>query len=234
MANFHYDADVLCYRIGYTTQDVEEGWIVEHRLHTFLNTLREAMGVLTTDKERFFLSDSSNNFRFKIFPEYKANRPPKPRWTPYVRQYLLDEMGAEVVPYHEADDALAMYQTEDSVCVSIDKDLLQIPGAHFNMVKQDWSHMEEFDGLKWFYRQILMGDNTDNLSGLWRIGEAKSYKLLRSCTTEEEMWDVVTDMYWEKETPISVALRNAQCMWCYRNPVDIETLNGIWLPPNQR
>lgn len=231
LPSFNYDADVLCYRIGYTTQDVEDGWIVENRLHTLLNTVREAAGVGLYEKERFFLSDSARNFRFKIFPEYKAGRPPKPKWTPYVRQYLIEEMGAEIVNFHEADDALAMYQVEDSVCISIDKDLLQIPGAHFGMVSHEWSHMDEFDGLVWFYMQIMMGDKTDNLDGIHRIGPAKARKQLQGCTTEAEMWKAVVSLYEQHEVPIEIAIRNAQCMWCYRTEVNPETLDGIWLPP---
>lgn len=230
----NYDADVITYRIGYTTLDVEDEHIVRFRVDAFIDNLRDSLGCSpSTCNEQFFLSDSANNFRFKVFEEYKANRPPKPRWTPYVKDYILQEYGGIIVPYHEADDALAMFQTDDSICISIDKDLLQIPGAHYGMVSHQHSYVEEFDGLRWFYRQLIMGDNTDNISGITGIGAARSDKLLRECETEFELWEKVLETYESKEMDLSIPVRNGKLMWCHRVPVNIETLENIWQPPTQ-
>lgn len=226
IANF--DADLILYRVGFTTQDVESPNIVRSRVdELILNTKEECQ----TDIMKFYLSDSGRtNFRFEIYPEYKANRPPKPKWHGWIRDYLLDEYEAVVVPRHEADDCMAMFQTEDTICVSIDKDLLQIPGQHYNFVKKEWHAVEEFEGLRWFYRQILMGDSTDNLPGLWRVGPAKTDKLTSWCQTEEDLWSVVQETYDEHGIDISLGIRNGQCMWCYRTPVSPE-LDNLWQPP---
>jgi 5'-3' exonuclease len=176
-------------------------------------------------------SDSKNNFRFQIFPDYKAGRPPKPKWQPWIREYIQNTYPSVLVDRHEADDSLAMYQNENTICCSIDKDLLQIPGQHYNWVSKEWNYIEEFEGLKWFYRQIMMGDKTDNLTGLWRYGPAKTLGLVSGCEFEEELWDVVVDSYSDTGTDLSIALRNARCMWCYRLPVG-DDLRNIWNPPN--
>lgn len=135
---------------------------------------------------------------------------------------------------HEADDALAMYQTEESICISIDKDLLQIPGAHFGMVNHQHSYVEEWDGLVWFYRQILMGDNTDNITGIHGIGDSRSRRILAGCETEEELWERVVEEYISRDLDPNQAKINGQLMWCHRTPVNYDTLEGIWLPPTER
>lgn len=127
-----------------------------------------------------------------------------------------------------------MYQTEDSVCISIDKDLLQIPGAHFGMVSYQHDFIEEWDGLVWFYRQILMGDNTDNIKGIHGIGAARSRSILAGCETEEELWECVVQAYENKDLDLAIPKTNGQLMWCHRTPVNYDTLEGIWLPPPER
>lgn len=227
MITANFDADLILYRVGFTTQDVESPAIVKSRVdELILNTQEECQ----TSHMNFYLSDSGNNFRFQLYPEYKANRPPKPKWHGWIRDYLLDEYKAVVVPRHEADDCMRMFQTEDTICVSIDKDLLQIPGQHYNFVKKEWHVVEEFEGLRWFYRQILMGDSTDNLPGLWRVGPAKTDKLTSWCESEEDLWSVVADTYAEHDVAIEMAIRNARCMWCYGEPVK-EDLSNVWNPP---
>jgi len=43
-------------------------------------------------------------------------------------------MGAEEARQGlEADDEMAIYQTDDTIIVSLDKDLLQVPGKHFSL-----------------------------------------------------------------------------------------------------
>lgn len=225
-----WDADILIYRIAFISEDVEQEDIVASRLDLFIQSISEQT---MHDDEHFFISDSGNNFRFKLYPEYKAKRAPKPYWLQFLRDYIQSKYKAIIIPRHEADDAVAMYQTENTFIASIDKDLLQIAGAHYNFVKHEWQYVDEWDGLVWFYRQILMGDNTDNVPGLYKIGPKRSAAILAHCTTEKEMWDTVVKRYAEDGIDEDMIIRNAQCMFCYRKPVT-EELDGIWLPPNRR
>ena len=75
-----------------------------------------------------------DNFRKTIYPEYKANRTaPKPIHLKDLQKYAIKHMGAEMAPDTlEADDALGINQTDDTMIVSLDKDLLMIPGKHFS------------------------------------------------------------------------------------------------------
>lgn len=50
-------------------------------------------------------------------------------------------------------------------------------------------------GVKWFYAQLLLGDSTDNIPGLWRVGKAGAYAVLNDLTTEKEMLQACIRMY---------------------------------------
>ena len=137
------DADIFTYRIGFSTETVDfdiAKWRMDELVHS---TLRE----VGTDNYKMFLTDSAGNFRRKIYPEYHATRTQlKPKWHEQLKEYLILSYNAEIAHGQEADDALGIAQCEldstgkttqgikpNSVIVSIDKDLKQIPGWHYNI-----------------------------------------------------------------------------------------------------
>ena len=162
-----------------------------------------------------------NNFRKKINPEYKANRKdkPKPIHLAICREFLIDQYDAKVTDGFEADDALGMAQTNESVIYSIDKDLLMIPGCHYNFVTKTYKEVDELEGLKSFYRSMLVGDRSDNIKGVEGIGPVKAGKLIDPCTTEEEMMHIVIDYYSDPARYIM----NADCLWIWRALDEIYT-----------
>lgn len=166
-----------------------------------------------SDKYRCFLSPSKN-FRYIVYPEYKANRKDTvdPIHRKACKQYLMDNWNAELFEGYEADDALAWSQTEETVICSIDKDLKQVAGLHYNFVKEESDDVTITNGLSTFYQQVLIGDKTDNLFGLNGIGPKKAAKYLEGCYEEQEMFDTVYDMYQDKH---QLAV-NLMCMWLCR------------------
>jgi hypothetical protein len=50
-------------------------------------------------------------------------------------------------------------------------------------------------GHKFFYAQLLMGDNTDNIGGLQGYGPVFAYNLLNEATTERQLYELVAEMY---------------------------------------
>ena len=165
------------------------------------------------DKYNCFLS-LPKNFRYIIYPEYKANRKDTvdPVHRKACKQYLLNHWNAEVFSGYEADDAMAWSQRNDTIICSIDKDLKQVPGKHYNFVKEKWDDVSTVQGLSTFYQQVLIGDKTDNLFGLTGIGPKKAAKYLEGCYEEQEMFDTVYDMYQDKH---QLAV-NLMCMWLCR------------------
>jgi hypothetical protein len=75
----------------------------------------------------------------------------------------------------EADDLLGINQTKDTIICTIDKDLRQVPGQHYNFVKDEIFTVNLQEGLLWFYTQMLTGDASDNISGIRGIGLKKAH-----------------------------------------------------------
>lgn len=195
----------------------------------------EEIAVLRADKlmrDILYLTDCSTyvayltgkgNFRKEIYPEYKANRKdkPKPIHLQAVREYLVANFDAHVTDGCEADDLLAIAHTgENTVLCSIDKDLLQVPGKHYNFVKNEWIDVSELGGLRRFYEQLLKGDKTDNIPGIDGIGEKKAQRYLEGCITEQDMFNTVRNIYNDDDTMI----RNGKLLWVWRE------VGGTWNP----
>jgi 5'-3' exonuclease len=131
--------------------------------------------VKAEDYTIYLTSQDKSNFRLTLDPSYKANRTaPKPPYYLLLREYMIQEHKAEVAFGMEADDLLGINQTEDTVICSIDKDLKQIAGRHYNFVKDEHCTVSISDGLYWFYTQLLTGDPSDNIKGVAGIGPKRA------------------------------------------------------------
>lgn len=172
------------------------------------------------------------NFRFDIAKHvpYKGNRvdKPKPIYLGACRDYLEEVWNAKVSFGEEADDLIAIAATRygpDAVVVSIDKDMLQIPCKHYNFVRDEWTEVSGFEGLRFFYSQILTGDSADNIVGLSRVGPKRSEKLLENCKDEDDLWEAVVKAY---DGDIDRVVENARLLWLRREE------DELWQPPDHR
>ena len=172
------------------------------------------------------------NFRYDIAKTavYKGNRKdkPKPLGLKACRERLVKIWGAECSEGEEADDLIAIAAAKSgyrAVVASIDKDMLQIKGMHYNTRKRKFTHMDGFDGLHFFYKQILMGDSADNIIGLKGIGPVKAEDRLQGCRTEGDLWEAVVREYEGNEERV---LENARLLWLRRYEGE------IWEPPHRR
>jgi 5'-3' exonuclease len=194
------DADIVLYRTGFASQDVPEN-IAKARLSETMGMILDTLG---TTKYRAFLSDSANNFRLKLFPLYKANRPSeKPVHHEALREFLLSRWKAEVSEGQEADDALGIDQwldQDNTIICSIDKDLMQVPGQHYNWVTGVRKYVTDSEARYRFWYQVLVGDSTDNITpkqGLScpGIGPEKAYAALEGCYTEQDYFQSTRELY---------------------------------------
>lgn len=184
------DADVLTYRVGFASQDVD--WpICRWRLDDMINRIMDATEA--SDSVLFLTSTDKSNFRFEVFKEYKANRVlPKPKYYAALRDYMIADWDAQVVEGQEADDALGQAQTKDTIICTTDKDLDMIPGWHHNFVKHISYNISDIEAIKSFYWQCLVGDKAvDNIEGCPGIGKTKATRMLEGCQDEMEMYDLV-------------------------------------------
>lgn len=216
------DHDLVVFRCAASAENDDFG-IAVHRAEGLLDELLTKTGCT---EYRAFLT-GKDNFRKTIYPEYKANRTaPKPKHLEPLRQYALEKMGAELAPDTlEADDALGINQTDDTIIVSLDKDLLMIPGKHFSWeikgkgwTKPDtFTDQTELGGIKLFFEQCLKGDTSDNIKGIEGIGPKKAQALLGNCNTEQALFNVVRNAYGNDEEFIM----NASVLWIMRHEGDI-------------
>lgn len=219
------DADIVTYRIGFASNEESEK-IAVSRCADFMEEL--VMKPWVGDYKGFLTG--SGNYRYDIAKTqpYKGNRKAeKPKHYELLREYLIKAWGCEVIEGQEADDAIGIkaYEIEDKesfVVMSIDKDLDMIEGWHYNFVKDDKYFITEMSALINFYRQILTGDNVDNIPGLKGIGPAKSAKILKDCKTEADLFNAVLKAY---DNNLEYLTEQAKLLWIRRKP------NEIWQPP---
>lgn len=197
---------------------------------------------LNTNEYQLYLT-GGGNFRYNIYPEYKANRPPdRPTHLKAVKEHLIREWGAVLAEGCEADDLIGVDATQadleerEVIIVHIDKDINQIPGLHYRWEQRgrvkdkEWSkpaeryYVSPLEGLRFFYEQLLVGDRADNIFGVDGIGPVKAEKLLKDCLNEEEMFVVVSNQYDSDER----LLMNGQCLHIWKR------MNEIWQPPGQK
>ena len=149
-----------------------------------------------------FLTGSGNlREQISTIKKYKGNRVDthKPYHLHNCRNYLV-EWGAKIVDGMEADDAIGIAHSSaepGTTCIcSLDKDYLQIPGWNFNWNTQAKHLVTELEGWKNFFKQMLIGDSTDNILGLYGVGkDSAMVKRLGVMSTPEEMSDLVIGEY---------------------------------------
>lgn len=194
---------------------------------------------LKAKKYKIYLT-GKGNYRESIATilKYKGAREgvEKPYWFYNVRDYAIREHKAIVVDGNEADDAISVIayrgylanpKEPTTVCASIDKDLRNTPGLHYNLDKAEDPELVTLDEAnKNFYQQLLKGDKTvDNIPGceglskkiaakygvrkIATIGEKGAENLLADCMTELELYERCYEIYlgwyseqdgWDAET----------------------------------
>ena len=164
------------------------------------------------------------NFRIEVGKDkpYKGQRKQdKPFHRDNVRAYMLDNYECVVANGMEADDMLAVYQTNaaplTTVICSRDKDLKMVEGMHYTWAcakQPQWGPAPvdklgelQYDsgknkltgtGSKFFYSQVLTGDSTDNYSGLPRCGPKRAFELLEGGQSERHLFEATSGAYRDK------------------------------------
>jgi 5'-3' exonuclease len=211
------DGDLIAFRCAAACEN-ESLLIAQVRANDMMYRILEACD---TEDYTCFVS-GGENFRKTIDPLYKANRKDKvePKWRQALNKLLVMQWWAEVTDGIEADDALGIAQTKDTIICSIDKDMLQIPGKHYNFVKNEFIEVSELSGIQFFYKQMLIGDTADNITGVKGIGKVKAEKLISPIQKEEEMYSLVRQLYADDDR----FLRNGKLLHIMQKE------NDIWEP----
>lgn len=223
-----FDYDSMIYKSVYRICDMQKirswfkkgkskDWMTKEIINLSVNRISNMGDAILLDIEEtginilmseYFLTRCPRSKRKLAEPTYKANRKKrKNKWANLVRDYLIDEMGEFIIHNEEweADDLIkdrAIELGKDKVVIcSIDKDLKQIEGIHFNYYRPilrnpDGSFQTDRYGKRiqspciglstvskneannFFWKQMLMGDAGDGIKGIPRIGEKKAEQIL--------------------------------------------------------
>jgi 5'-3' exonuclease len=226
------DGDIIAYRAAFSTEQMGSS-DTERKVDDLIDFILEKTVLFPELLEDYVVYlTGKGNFRHEIAKSYvyKGNRKDvqKPRHLQHARDYMHGKYEAIVSSGEEADDLIAIEAARlnyDACVASIDKDMLQIPCWHFNIVRGDYTKVTPEEGIKFFYTQILTGDRADNIVGLFRVGPKKAEKILEGATEERDLWDRVVKAYDGDEDRV---VENARLLWLRRKEEE------IWLPPTVR
>lgn len=139
-----------------------------------------------------FSGKSFNTFRAKVAidKEYKGNRTEDKTFYDCkiedmyrVVKYIMERNNTLLYDDLEADDILSMLQCEETFIWSKDKDLLQIPGWHYDFTHGDLYYITEEQALKNLCYQLIKGDTVDYIRGLPKWGDVKASNFINACTS---------------------------------------------------
>jgi|18_taG_2_1085343.scaffolds.fasta_scaffold01344_12 hypothetical protein len=184
LEEFRYKSDAKVFAEEYGCE------IVKHKtagpIGLSLHNLRQCAKnffAIEHDSYEMFIG-GKGNFRYDYYPEYKNNRDgdDKPVHLEQMKKHLQAQYGAVRINDEEADDVVSYKQCmaeKDSTCiVTIDKDLNNTAGWHYNWVKGDMFYVTEKEADLNFARQLLSGDATDGIPGLKGVAAKTAIKLL--------------------------------------------------------
>lgn len=216
------------------------------RCEKFIQTIIEEAGC---DDYVLFIG-GDGNFRYDLptpkgFP-YKGNRAEMhtPFYLEECKNYLKECHPTVVCDGYEADDGCGILMStgmegyDELLLCHIDKDMDMIEGNHMR-----WSrningkvHPAEFytiskeEANRHFYMQLLSGDSTDNIPGLYKLTGKKLLKPIReglnSLHTSLEMWEYVKGVYAKNGMKDeNILIQIARLLWIQREE------NEVWFPP---
>jgi len=158
----------------------------------------------------------------------------KSRYSSYIEDDPIEE---EMLGSFDESNWLA-----ETVICSQDKDLHMIPGWHYSWpvgnrpAKELW-WQDEQSAIRCFFSQLLTGDSTDNIPGLFGVGGSSTLvKRLSSYTTELEMYISVAEEYEKRFGSYwrQFLTENAQLLWILRTDNTNEVVEKIDVWENSR
>jgi len=216
------DADIIAYRAAVANQEIwPDETVVTNRSKAFLDAERtvhdwrqksRCTGVLLCFSPR---GEDRRHFRKDIASYYKEARGEKPVLYWDVVDHLESLFRFYRLPYVEADDVMGILGTSekmrDAVIVSIDKDMLTIPGKVLNPDKMARPRMvTKLEAVRNWFTQALTGDSSDGYKGCPGVGEVGAGKMLANVTDEAQAWGVVLNAFANKSLSMEEALANVR------------------------
>jgi len=198
------DADSLLYLCTYFPEDsimefpnedyqIEEAkFRLRNKIQEIQNNVEEWFNIRNT----FLFISGKNNFRFKLYPEYKSHREKiiKSPLLPILRKYMIEELDAIESHGAEADDyVIEAMKAYNKYCIisCIDKDvLIHAPNVpiydyrSYNDTLGEFKYITEKESRLTRASQLIIGDSADFVPGAKGLGKAWCIKNLHENMTD--------------------------------------------------
>jgi hypothetical protein len=244
---FIVDTDTMFYRVGFTGPPSPESAC--NQLRTYINTVLNRAEAIYPELEKrqvfVYGIDTGNRYRdaFATSFTYKGNRDTtrKPLYIAEMKEFLCEHYTTMAVPSHqaEADDLVSIIanafihqgRSWEYCIVGADKDLRQIPGKHYNFIKDKSEVIHKMYADRFFFEQLLSGDIADNIPGIYNIGPKRAEQYLSKGKSPEEWWDIVLDIYtknfthMDEEELTNALYERGNLLWIQRHE------GQVWYPP---
>lgn len=226
------DGDILLYQYACTNEETID-WgdglesssldleAAKDACRAFISDLQESTETTKEAPIICFSCPKEQNFRYTILPTYKHNRKDKQKPTLYydLKKWVEENYQTKQKPCIEADDTLGILATLHPgkyVIASLDKDLKQIAGTHYNWRNKDYFEVSPQMADYFFYMQVLTGDPCDCYSGCPGIGKKRAIDILRNFSlvypdSLKESWEDIVLTYEKKGLTEEDALQQARC-----------------------
>ena len=167
---------------------------------------------------------------------YKGNRKygNKPIIFPALKEYLRQKWNFISVPELEADDLVSVYHDPlKTVICSPDKDVLyQNKVCNYNYGKAEFVTVDENEATTFLWKQMLMGDSTDGIQGIPKVGPKTADRWLKNIVPQD-MPKFVLEKYVEKfgiHEGITKFAETFKLVYILKTKEDVLRETGIELP----
>lgn len=229
------DGDIILYSASFAAKSDPVSYACQTA-----KTMCNSVAIFVEAGETIIYLTGKNNYRLEYESEgfpYKGHRKSqdKPSHYPDVKKFMIEELGAIVVEGQEADDQLGIdCCTKGHGIATLDKDLWGVPGWHYNWKKGTLDNVSELEANRFFYTQLITGDSTDNIPGLFKRTGAKAYKDVKApldnLDNPLDMYQYVKSVYLDntdqKDQVDDWLLRQGRQLWIRRKE------NELWSPPD--
>lgn len=236
------DADIVAYQFA-ALNELDYVWDEETTSHATdfdaavfeLGSFVENLLKNTEAEDAIFCFSSPPNWRYEVLPTYKSHRGKKPQLFYSLKDYIREHCPVKEKPSLEADDVIGILATlypKRYIIASIDKDLKQIPGLHYNWRTGEITRVSAAEADRWFWIQALAGDPTDGYKGCPGIGVKTAARIIDEAGLENP-WPIIVETYESKGLTEEDALTQARVARILRK-TDYDFQNQrprLWVPP---
>jgi hypothetical protein len=210
MTHVNIDGDIIVYSVGFAGEGDPVAFVIDS-----VNRLIDSIITACNADTYTVLLTGKGNYRetTATIAPYKGNRDNshKPVLYDDIRQHILNHRNGELITGEEADDQLGIRAIQQGhIIATLDKDLDTVAGVHYNWRKGTMYEVSEMEAMHFFYTQMLSGDATDNIPGMFKmVGRRASKKIkdgLLECTTPYSCYQYVYEQYAEGYDNIGMCL----------------------------